>query len=163
MDLQQRIEKYFSLVYRYLTIRNRSEKEIRDYLQRKNADPDIIDAIVLKLYEQKFLDDEAFARGWVRSRAMFRPRGKRMLQMELQQKGIHKEIIEKVLSEENEDVPDELTQARNLIGKRVAKLQGEPRQVIYQKVGAFLGRRGYGWDTIKRAIDQTIDDENSDK
>ena len=163
MDLQHRIEKYFSLVYRYLTIRNRSEKEIRDYLQKKNADTDIIDAIVQKLYEQKFLDDEAFARGWIRSRAMFRPRGKRMLQMELQQKGIHKEIIEKVLNEENEDVPDELTQAKNIIGKRVAKLQGEPRHVIYQKVGAFLGRRGYGWDIIKKAIDQTIQNEDSDK
>jgi regulatory protein len=162
MDLQERIEKYLSLVYRYLTIRNRSEKEIRDYLLKKNADPDIIDAIVGRLYEQKFLDDEAFARGWIRSRAMFRPRGKRMLQMELQQKGIDKELILKVLSEPNEDVPDELTQAKNLIQKRVEKLQGEPRQVIYQKVGAFLGRRGYGWDTIKKAIDQTID-KNKDE
>lgn len=162
MDLQDRIEKYLSLTYRYLTIRNRSEKEIRDYLLKKNADPDIIDAIVGRLYEQKFLDDEAFARGWIRSRAMFRPRGKRMLQMELQQKGIDKELILKVLSEPNEDVPDELTQAKNLIQKRVEKLQGEPRQVIYQKVGAFLGRRGYGWDTIKKAIDQTID-KNKDE
>ena len=50
MELQDRIEKYLSLVYRYLTIRNRSEKEIRDYLLKKNADPDIIDAIVGRLY-----------------------------------------------------------------------------------------------------------------
>jgi regulatory protein len=156
MDLQERIEKYLSLCYRYLTIRNRSEKEIRDYLLKKNADPDIIDAIVSRLYEQKFLDDEAFARSWVRSRAMFRPRGKRMLQIELQQKGISKELIQQVLSEQTEDVPDELTQAKNLIGKRVQKLHGEPRQVIYQKVGAFLARRGYSWDVCKKAIDSVL-------
>jgi regulatory protein len=156
MDLQERIEKYLSLCYRYLTIRNRSEKEIRDYLQKKNADQDIIDAIVARLYEQKFLDDEAFARSWIRSRAMFRPRGKRMLQIELQQKGIHKDIIQQVLDEQNEDVPDELTQAKNLIGKRVSKLEGEPRHIIYQKVGAFLARRGYSWDISKKAIDELL-------
>lgn len=161
MDLQERIEKYLSLCYRYLTIRNRSEKEMRDYLEKKNADPDIIDAIIARLYEQKFLNDETFARAWVRSRAMFRPRGKRMLQIELQQKGISKELIQQVLEEQIEDVPDELTQAKDLIGKRVEKLKDEPRHVIYQKVGAFLGRRGYGWDTIKKAIDQTLDRNNA--
>lgn len=156
MDLQERIEKYLTLCYRYLTIRNRSEKEIRDYLQKKKADPDIIDAIVGRLYEQKFLDDEAFARSWVRSRAMFRPRGKRMLQIELQQKGIPKDIIQKVMDEKNEDVPDELTQAKNLITKRVEKLRGESRHIIYQKVGAFLARRGYSWDVSKKAIDSFL-------
>lgn len=153
MDIQERVQKYLSLTYRYLTIRNRSEKEIRDYLLRKNADPEIIDAIVEKLYVQKFLDDEAFARGWVRSRAMFRPRGKRMLQIELQQKGVSKEVIEQILAEENEDVPDELTQAKNLIGKRLEKLEGEPKYVVYQKVGAFLARRGFSWEISKKAID----------
>jgi regulatory protein len=162
MDLQERIEKYLALCYRYLTIRNRSEKEIRDYLQKKNADPDIIDAIVTRLYDQKFLNDEAFARSWVRSRAMFRPRGKRMLQIELQQKGISKDIIQQVLEEDTEDVPDEFTQAKNLIAKRVAKLQDEPRHIIYQKVGAFLARRGYSWDVSKKAIDEQLkrEDEN---
>ncbi len=156
MELQDRIEKYFSLVYRYLTIRNRSEKEIRDYLIKKNADPDIIDAIVAKLYEQKFLNDEEFAKSWIRSRAMFRPRGKRMLQIELARKGIAKEVIAKVMEEKHEDIPDELTQAKNLIGKRIAKLVGEPRQVIYQKVGSFLARRGFSWDTSKKAIDSQL-------
>lgn len=159
MDLQEKIEKYLSLCYRYLTIRNRSEKEIRDYLIKKNADPDIIDAIVSRLYEQKFLDDEAFARAWVRSRAMFRPRGKRMLQIELQQKGIQKELIQQILEEDSEDVPDELTQAKNLIAKRVEKLKDEPRHIIYQKVGSFLARRGYSWDISKKAIDSYIDGE----
>lgn len=156
MDLVDKISKYLENCYRYLTIRNRSEKEIRDYLAKKKADPDIIDAIVKKLYEQKFLNDEAFARGWVRSRAMFRPRGKRMLQIELQQKGISKDIISQVLEEEQEDVPDEITQAKNLIAKRVDNVRDLPRHEIYQKVGAFLARRGFGWDVTKKAIDETL-------
>src|SRR3954470_21375392 len=97
-------QKYLALLYRYLTIRNRSEKEIRDYLTKKQAEPQVIESLIALLYEQKFLNDEAFARAWVRSRARFRPRGKRVLIMELNQKGIDKELIEKVLSEEDEEL-----------------------------------------------------------
>lgn len=149
-------EKYLALLYRYLTIRNRSEKEIRDYLVKKKAEPQVIKSLVKLLYEQKFLNDEDFARSWVRSRARFRPRGKRVLAMELQQKGIEKELITKVLAEEDEELPDELTQAKSLIVKRIEKVRDLPRQEIYQKVGAFLARRGYGWDVIKKAIDESL-------
>lgn len=149
-------EKYLALLYRYLTIRNRSEKEIRDYLIKKKAEPHIIESLIKLLYEQKFLNDEAFARSWVRSRARFRPRGKRVLAMELQQKGIEKDLIEKVLAEEDEELPNELTQAKSLIVKRIARVKDLPRQEIYQKVGAFLARRGYGWDIIKKAIDESL-------
>lgn len=153
MDLDERVKKYLELCYRYLGIRNRSEKEIRDYLSKKKADHEIIEVIVEKLTKQKFLDDEVFARGWVNQRARLRPKGKNALKFELSQKGIAKELIETILAEENEDRPDELTQAKNLIVSRMEKLKGAPRQEIYQKVGGFLARRGYNWDTIKKAID----------
>lgn len=156
MDLSDRIKKYLENTYRYLAIRNRSEKEIRDYLTKKKAAAEIIEEIILRLKKQKFLDDEVFARGWVTQRARFRPKGKSALKFELLQKGITKELIEKILGEENEDQPDELTQAKNLIGRRIEKLKGVPRQEIYNKVGSFLARRGFDWDTIKKAIDSLL-------
>jgi len=156
MDFSEKSKKYLENTYRYLSIRNRSEKEIREYLSKKNAEPEIIEHIVELLKKQKFLDDEVFARGWVTSRARFRPKGKSALKFELLQKGISKELIEKILGEENEDRPDELTQAKNLIGRRMEKLKDAPRQEIYNKVGAFLARRGFGWETIKKAIDQSL-------
>ena len=156
MDLSEQFEKYLSLTYRYLGIRNRSEKEIRDYLQKKQASSEHSEQIIKKLYEYKLLNDESFARAWVKSRANFRPRGKKMLAMELKQKGIEKDLIQKVLEEENEEIPDELAQAKNIIQKRIEKLRGSPRQEIYNKVGAFLARRGFGWDIIKKAIDDSL-------
>jgi regulatory protein len=157
--LDDHSKKYLALVYRYLTVRNRSEKEVYDYLIKKQAEPETIASIMQLLYEQKLLNDENFARSWVRSRARFRPRGKRVLAMELAEKGISKELIAQVLSEEDEELPDELAQAKSLIVKRVAKVRDLPRQEIYAKVGAFLGRRGFGWDTIKKAIDETLSEE----
>lgn len=156
MDLQEKFKKYLENTYRYLAIRNRSEKEIRDYLIKKKSEPEIVEQIIRLLKEQKFLNDEEFARGWVRQRARFRPKGKSALKFELKLKGITPEIIEKVLAEEQEDVPDQLTQAKNLIAKRIEKMKDAPRQEIYNKVGSFLARRGFDWETIKKAIDEMM-------
>ena len=149
-------EKYLALGYRYLTIRNRSEKEIRDYFIKKKVAPVVIEKLVATLYEQKFLNDETFARSWITSRARFRPKGKVALRIELAQKGISKDIIEQVMSEENEELPDELTQAKSLIERRIVKVKDLPRQEMYQKVGGFLARRGFSWEISKKAIDSSL-------
>jgi regulatory protein len=156
MDLQELYVKYLNLSFRYLTIRNRSEKEIRDYLTKKNAASEIIEKIVDFLTEKKFLNDETFARSWILSRARLKPKGKMLLQIELRQKGINDELIKKVLSEVQEEIPDELEQAKNLILRRMEKVRDLPRQEIYQKVGGFLSRRGFSWEVTKKAIDSYL-------
>lgn len=159
MDDQDKLQRYLDLTYRYLSFRNRSEKEIRDYLTGKNIPAEMIETIVGKLYDQKFLDDEKFARSLILFRARLKPKGRYALEIELRQKGISKDIIEKAFSETtDEELPDEITQAKGLIASRIQKLQGEPRQVIYQKVGSFLGRRGYSWETAKKAIDAVLEE-----
>ena len=95
MDFGEQIKKYLKNTYRYLGIRNRSEKEIRDYLIRKKATNEIIDHIVDLLKKQKFLNDEEFARSWISSRARFRPKGKNAIRFELLQKGITKDVVDK--------------------------------------------------------------------
>lgn len=153
MDLQALFEKYLTLSYRYLSIRNRSETEIREYLGKKNAAQEIIDKIVTRLKEKKFLNDEEFARSFVLNRARLKPKGKTLLILELRQKGIAEELIKKVLDEVRGEIPDELSQAKSLIVKKMQKMVGMPKQEIYQKVGGFLARRGYSWDVVKKAID----------
>ncbi len=151
-------KKYLNPVYNYLSIRNRSEKEVRDYLKKKQAADEIIEHIVQLLTKQKFLNDEVFAKSWVSYRIRTNPRGKHLLRFELQQKGIAKELIEKALQEEDEELPDELARARSIIGKRIERLQGQPKQEIYNKVGGFLSRRGFDFDIAKKAIDRSLED-----
>ncbi|HWY79673.1 MAG TPA: regulatory protein RecX [Candidatus Sulfotelmatobacter sp.] len=157
MDFQEQIAKYLNLAYYYLSIRNRSEKEMREYLAKKNASLKIIDQIILCLIEKKFLNDESFARSWIVSRARLKPKGKVLLQMELRKKGISDEIILSVLNDVHEDVPDELTQAKELIIKRMERMVGKSRNEIYQKVGGFLARRGFSWEIVKKAIDDNLE------
>ena len=156
MDFQELFEKYLNLSYRYLTIRNRSEKEIRDYLTKKKAAEEIINKIISHLKEKKFLNDETFARSWVLNRARVKPKGKMLLQIELRQKGISDEVIKKVLEQAQAEIPDELEQAKSLITRRMEKVRELPRQEIYQKVGGFLARRGFSWEITKKAIDSYL-------
>jgi regulatory protein len=149
-------ERYLNLAYFYLSIRNRSVKEMREYLTKKKAPEEVISKIISLLLEKKFLNDETFARSWVLNRARLKPKGKTFLKFELRQKGITDEIIEKVLTEVQEEIPDELEQAKSLIGKRMERLKGASREEIYQKVGGFLARRGFTWDIVKKAIDDSL-------
>ncbi len=157
MNFQEQVESYLNLSYRYLSIRNRSVKEIRDYLMKKNATGEIIDKVVSLLLEKKFLNDEVFAQAWVSNRARLKPKGKALLKFELRQKGITDEIITKVLTQAQEEIPDELEQAKSLITKRMERLAGRPRKEIYSKIGGFLSRRGFSWDIVKKAIDDSLE------
>jgi len=153
MDLY---DKYLNNTLRFLSYRGRSEKEIRDYLQKKNAPPEIIEKIITYCKEYNFLNDEKFARDWVRSRTTYRLKSKMIIKMELQKKGIDPEIIEKTLNVKGNEEISDAQQVKKLLEKRLSRYQGLPRDKLYQKLGGFLARRGFGWDIIRKSIDDIL-------
>jgi regulatory protein len=156
--MDDHFEQYYLKAVHFLKFRQRSVKEIRDHLKKKNASDDIIDRVVTTLEEQKFLNDREFARAWIENRARFRPKGRRIVELELRQKGIPKEVIDEVMADEpSEDVPDETEQLQRLVEQRLPKYQHLEKYELYQKLGAFLARRGYTWEQIKRAIDKSYE------
>jgi regulatory protein len=150
--------KYLNNTIRFLKFRGRSEKEIRDYLHVKKAEPDIIEKIISYCKDLKFIDDEKFAADWVRSRSTYRLKSKKIIKIELIKKGIDPEIIEKALVglRTNESTSTDLDLAKKLVQIRINRYINAPRQEIYQKLGGFMARRGFGWDTIKQAIDSEL-------
>lgn len=155
------ITPVFAKSLRYLSFRPRSEKEIREYLlrkhkpQRKDFVPpslEIIDAVIQKLKDMRFLNDTEFATSWVRSRTEYKPKSKAFIKIELRQKGIAEDIIEQVL-EEREAGKDDTSLAIVLLEKRKKRYIGMEKNELYQKIGGFLGRKGFSFEVIKRAID----------
>lgn len=169
--MDDHFEKYYLKAVFYLKFRQRSVKEMRDYLQksskgrsasgRKNtSDNAVIEKVITRLEEERFLNDREFVKSWIESRARFRPKGKRIIELELRQKGIAKELIDEVMQEEAaEDIPNEAEQLRRLVQQRIGKYKGMTRYEIYQKLGTFLARRGYTWDLVKRSIDDVLEKE----
>jgi len=148
-------ETYLTKALLFLKIRPRSEKEIKENLKKKRADDATIEKILKVLREKRYVNDEGFAKWWVRQRVVFRPKSSRVIRMELLQKGIGKELIDIALTSEIEDGGklNDLEQARKIVEKKIGKYKHLPKYELYQKLGGFLSRRGFEWDTIKRSID----------
>src|SRR5690625_5115769 len=62
------IHKSYDQAIRYLGYRMRTEKEIRDYLLKKEVDREHITEIINKLNSRKLLNDEEFAIAFVNTR-----------------------------------------------------------------------------------------------
>jgi regulatory protein len=149
-------DKFLNMTLRFLTYRGRSEQEVRDYLGKKKAPSALVERIISRCKEYGYINDEKFAKDWTSSRSTHRLKSKRIIKMELAQKGLDREVIEKTMDEGAGAGIDEDEQARQLAEKRIGRLKGLPRDEIFRKLAGYLGRRGYDYGTIKRAIDDVL-------
>ena len=137
----------------FLSYRPRSEKEVRDRLRRGGYEQDAIEHAIARLHEWRYLDDADFARRWVENRTAHRPRGKRLLQQELRHKGIDSETARDAI----DDVDlDETGAAEVLARRRLPSYAGDEPVAIRRRLGAYLARRGYGYDVIRVALDRAL-------
>lgn len=142
-------EQAYQNALRYLSYRPRSEAEVRTYLARRGVDPTLIESVLARLRDLGLVDDEAFARAWVENRGTFRPRGRRALKAELRQKGIAPHLIERALAEVDEEQLALQAGAKAL--RRYARLAWP---AFRQKMGAYLARRGFDYETIQAILPQ---------
>lgn len=137
-------DKVYGLALRYVAMRPRSQWEIETYLRRKDLDETASAQIIEKLAKLSLIDDEAFAKAWVNHRRIVRQTSKRRLSMELKQKHIASDIIEKVLREEEVTDKDEL---RKLVDKKRTRYPDKTKLMQY------LARQGFSYDDIKSALE----------
>lgn len=133
-----------------ISYRSRAAGELRTKLREKGYSPEAIDTAVNRMQELNYLDDEAFAERWVASRQNTRPRSERMLKRELAEKGIDRETIEQTIEEAG---VDEFGDALALAQKKAESMRGLEPAVRERRLSGFLGRRGYGYDIVRRVID----------
>lgn len=136
-------------VYRLFSFRDRSEKEIRDYLK----DSEKIDEIIEKLKEQGLLDDEKFAKAWVESRR--RKFGLRRIKQELVQKGIDREIVESIMYQVLSIKSEEEVAKEALEKKARAWKSLEPLE-FRKKAYGYLQRKGFEFEIVKKAVDNFL-------
>ena len=145
---EDELGKAYDRALRFLGYRMRSEKEVRDKLKEKEYQDFVIDEVIERLKKNKFINDSQFADSWVRDRTNLKPTGKKMLELELKQKGISESIIINVLS--RIDKEDEFELAQKLASKR--KVEDLAPEVRKKKITDYLLRRGFGWDVIKEIL-----------
>lgn len=150
-------ERLVNAALRFISYRPRSEKELRDFLTKKltmwkvtgNV---LIDKVVARMGELGYVDDEKFAAWWVDQRTAFRPKGNRLISMELKAKGVADGVISSVLASRGSE--SLLAAARQAIAKKMPLWAKLPVLERKKKLYDYLGRRGFDVGTIGRIIDE---------
>lgn len=149
-QLRKKDEKEVALqnALRFVDYKPRSVAEVKKKLSDKGFDVNVIEEILTRLIENGTLDDARFAQGWAENRSYFRPRGRRLLALELRQKGIPNHLIEEAL----DPLPEEDSLAYQAGEKQVRRWQGLEWQAFRQKMGQFLARRGFRMESILNVL-----------
>jgi len=145
-DLEKIIlENEFSLAYlkalNYISKVMKTTEQVKKYLSEKGFINIVIEKVILKLTEYKYLDDENFARIYVNEKSS--SNGKLKLQQDLYNKGIKKEIIDKVIKE----LPSQEQKIAILVEKYMRNKEATIKEI--QKLYAYLMRRGFTYNEIK--------------
>ncbi len=149
------VGKLMEKMYRLWSIRQRSEKEVRDYFRAKNKDISqlAIDALVENLKKKGMVDDLEFAKAWVKARRRTRRKGIRAIKAELFQKGINREIIEEVINDKGQDISEEEL-AKQALEKKMRSWKNIDPHKFKQKAYEFLMRRGFEYEVVKSAVEK---------
>ncbi len=141
------VEVAYERTLHFLGPRPRSESEIRRRLATAKVPEDAVASVLARLRQAGLVDDKAFASYWVENRTNFRPRSKRLLQMELRQKGLSDEELKAALAE-----VDDVGAAYTVAKQRAGRFKELEHLEFKRKLGAFLARRGFDYDTIEPTV-----------
>lgn len=131
------------------------QQEMRDKLKRWGVSADAQDRIVARLVEERFIDDERYARAFVKDKIRYNKWGRRKVQQGLWLKHIDADIQERVL----DDVDDSeyLAVLRPLLKQKVKSVKASNDYERTQKLVRFALSRGFTFDLIRQCLD--VDDD----
>ena len=147
MGSDEERKRALARAYRLLSIRSRSDQELRRALGRAGFSESTVEQVCSQLRQQRLLDDREFAVDWTQSRMQSRPRGKRLIERELRTRGVADEDAAAATS----DIDDDAT-ALALARRRARLMQGLDRQTFVRRLSNYLYARGFSGETVSRAV-----------
>ena len=132
----------------------KTEKQIYDKLIQKDYDKASIDKVLDLLKEYKLLDDEKYAKTYIKEK--IKEQGKTKIKYALISRGISEGIIQENLSLIGNE--EEEQSAMNLGEKKyniLIKREDDPKK-IYKKLGDYLITRGYNFQTVKIVLNKIL-------
>jgi regulatory protein len=159
------VGKLMGRMYSLFNIRQRSEKEVRDYLRNLSFKRKVkeqeeiseigIESLIEKLKQKGLINDREFALSWTESRRRSKNKGKNVLRAELFQKGIDREIVEEVVSRQSSEVSEE-DLARQALEKKLKSWRTLEDNEFKKKATEFLVRRGFEYNLAKEVINDFL-------
>lgn len=163
----KRTRKFYDeeLLYEYaigaLGRRMRTVAELKRLMRDKVREQDhaelLVDVVIARLKEQKYLNDTSYAENYSRFRKENEKFGRRRVEQDLKAKGVHGDIIEKTVGAAYDDVNEEQL-ARQFLSRKRMKKPADQKQSA--RIFRTMVRAGFGTRVIFRILKQwDVDDE----
>ena len=124
--------------------------EVRERLRRWNVAPDEAEALVRRLVEEQYINEERYCRAYINDKVRFARWGRLKIAQALRQKQIASSLYLPLLDELDEAVYSE--QLRRLLEAKQREVKGRNAYERKVKLVRFALGRGYEMDEIRRFI-----------
>ncbi len=142
------------------------QQEMRDKMRRWELDETAQNRIIDRLIKERYVDDERYARAFVKDKIRYNKWGRRKVQQALWQKHIDADIQQQVLDEIDEK--EYLDILRPLLKQKRKSIRAASDYELNQKLARFALSRGFTFDIIRQCLNvddidiEDIDDDETD-
>lgn len=162
-------EKWLNYALNLLSVKMRTEREMREKLEKKQVEETMIQLVLSYLKEKRFIDDSHYAKVYIESHQ--NRYGPYRLKQSLRQKGVTDEKIQWAFEELEASLNPEV-EAERILKKKLDTLSIDFDQVksdyVYRrkmqnKLSQFLAYRGFSIDVIRHVVSRLLTEEFFDE
>ena len=139
------------------------QHEMLEKMKRWGLSEEAQTRVMAKLTEERYVDDERYARAFVHDKVRYNKWGRRKVEQALWMKHIDEDIRKRVLDEVDDS--EYLKVLRPLLQQKRRTLTAQSDYELNQKLLRFAASRGFTFDIIRQCIDvdeEPDEDEYSD-
>lgn len=159
-DSLKKISDMTALMQRYCSMREYCANDIRKKLKTRGCDMDETEAVVKKLVEDRFIDEERYCTAFVRDKSSLSGWGRRKIEFALRNKGLDGEVIKAALGSLDPEAGSKVLERvvkrkfEELIKRRVKS--DEDNTKIRERVIRFALTRGFTYEEILKVFNKTM-------
>ena len=135
------------------------EQEMRDKMKRWGMAPEAQNRVVERLTKERYIDNERYARAFVKDKVRYNKWGRRKVQQALWMKRIDDDIQQRVLDEIDDE--EYLKVLVPLLKQKRKSIKAANDYELNQKLVLFALGRGFSFDIIHQCLD--VEDEPDDQ
>jgi len=148
---RENVNKAYGDAVNYLSYQLRTEKEIKEYLYKKEYHRDAVDLTLQRLRDLNYLDDESYAQSFINTQLRMSANGPKIIEQKMIQKGVPNNIIQDKLAEIDQDIL--LENAIDFAKKQVRKQKRASFQQMLTKLRQSLYQKGFNKEIIEETIE----------
>lgn len=127
------------------------QQDMRDKMRRWEMAPEAQERVIARLVKERYIDDERYARAFVKDKIRYNKWGRRKVQQGLWMKRINDDIQQRVLNEIDDE--EYLAVLKPLLKQKAKSIKAESDYERNQKLVRFAFGRGFTYDIIRQCLD----------